>query len=288
MIRRNARLRREYLYRKGLEGKEKDVYEKKRQVREALKEGKPIPTELKSDYYDLKKKIDLDDVATEDRKDILDDEYAKVGTYDPVILLTTSRSPSRRLVQFVKELKLVFPNAQRINRGGVVTKDIVEGCRSGDTTDIVIVHEHRGQPDGLVISHLPYGPTAYFGLSNCVLRHDLPDKISTMSEAYPHLIFDNFQSKLGGRVKTILQSLFPVPKDDSRRVITMSNRDDVIAFRHHTYKKLGGKDVELSEVGPRFDLKLYQIKLGTIDMDEAESEWVLRPYMNTAKKRRIL
>ena len=36
MIRRNARLRREYLYRKGLETKEKAVYEKKRKIREAI------------------------------------------------------------------------------------------------------------------------------------------------------------------------------------------------------------------------------------------------------------
>ena len=36
MIRRNARLRKEYLYRKGLEGKERVAYEHKRKVREAL------------------------------------------------------------------------------------------------------------------------------------------------------------------------------------------------------------------------------------------------------------
>jgi hypothetical protein len=36
MIRRNARLRKEYLYRKSLEGKEKATYERKRLVRKAL------------------------------------------------------------------------------------------------------------------------------------------------------------------------------------------------------------------------------------------------------------
>lgn len=40
MIRRNARLRKEYLYRKGLEGKERTAYEHKRKVRQAL-EGMP-------------------------------------------------------------------------------------------------------------------------------------------------------------------------------------------------------------------------------------------------------
>ena len=36
MIRRNARLRREYLYRKSLEGKEREEYERKRKIRQAL------------------------------------------------------------------------------------------------------------------------------------------------------------------------------------------------------------------------------------------------------------
>lgn len=53
--------------------------------------------------------------------------------------------------------------------------------------------------DGLVVCHLPFGPTAYFTLYNVVMRHDVPD-IGTMSEAYPHLIFHNFTSRLGRRV----------------------------------------------------------------------------------------
>ena len=42
MIRRNARLRREYLYRKSLEGAERIAYERKRAIRQAL-EGAPLP-----------------------------------------------------------------------------------------------------------------------------------------------------------------------------------------------------------------------------------------------------
>jgi len=148
--------------------------------------------------------------------------------------------------------------------------------------------QHRGEPDGLIVSHLPYGPTAYFGLSGVVLRHDLSAKLGTMSEAAPHLVFDNFSTGLGERISTILKALFPVPKPDSRRVMTFANRDDTISFRHHVYKSLGHKDVELGEVGPRFEAKLYQLKLGTVDMTEAESEWVLRPYMNSAKRRKAM
>ena len=52
--------------------------------------------------------------------------------------------------------------------------------------------------DGLIVCHLPYGPTASFSISGCVMRHDIPD-VGTMSEASPHLVFHNFKTRLGQR-----------------------------------------------------------------------------------------
>lgn len=49
-----------------------------------------------------------------------------------------------------------------------------------------------------------------------------------MSEAFPHLIFNNFTTPLGERVVTILKHLFPVPKIDSKRVLTFNNEGGVI------------------------------------------------------------
>lgn len=66
----------------------------------------------------------------------VDDEYAHAGERDPKVLITTSREPSSRLVQFAKELKLCIPNAQRMNRGGLVVSELVETCRSHDFTDV--------------------------------------------------------------------------------------------------------------------------------------------------------
>mmetsp|Transcript_53076 Transcript_53076/g.133422 ORF Transcript_53076/g.133422 Transcript_53076/m.133422 type:complete len:288 (-) Transcript_53076:229-1092(-) len=287
MLRRNIRERKEYLYRKGLEGKERDEYERKRKIRQAIEEGAAIPTELREDALRLKADAQYEDASTQRIHDVIDDEYARAGIQDPKIFITTSREPSSRLLQFAKEVKLIFPNAQRINRGNHQTREIVNACRKNGVTDLVIVHEHRGEPDGLIVCHFPYGPTAYFGLVNCVMRHDIKDK-KTVSEVYPHLIFNNFSTKLGLRVENILKYLFPVPKYDSKRVITFSNENDFISFRHHTYRKEGKSTVELKEIGPRFEMKLYQVRLGTVDQDEAETEWVLRPYMNTAKRRKAL
>ncbi|CAG8793634.1 13446_t:CDS:2, partial [Acaulospora morrowiae] len=111
------------------------------------------------------------------------------------------------------EIRLVIPNSQRVNRGNYVIKDMVDACRANEVTDLIILHEHRGEPDGMVICHFPYGPTAYFSLHNVVLRHDIQDQ-GTVSEAYPHLIFNNFTTNLGRRVTSILKYLFPVPKED--------------------------------------------------------------------------
>ncbi|KAF2078189.1 hypothetical protein CYY_000479 [Polysphondylium violaceum] len=283
MIRRNTRLRQEYLYRKNLEGKERDDYEKKRKIKKALDEGKPIPTELVDFEFKNRESIKLDKLDGTAPTSI-DDEYARAGIMDPKVFITTSREPSSRLIQFSKELKMLFPNSQKMNRGAHVMKEIVDACRANDVTDLIIAHEHRGEPVGLVISHLPYGPTAYFEIKNCIMIHDIQES-TPPSLAFPHLIFHNFTTPLGERTEKILKYLFPVPKDDSRRVVTFSNENDYISFRHHIYEKDGHKDIILKEVGPRFELKLYKITLGTVEQEEADVEWVYKPYMNSTKNR---
>lgn len=93
----------------------------------------------------------------------------------------------------------------------------------------------------MIVCHLPVGPTLYFGLQNVVLRHDVDEKLQTMPEIYPHLIFHDLKTALGQRVQTVLQHLFPVAKPDSQRIITFANRDDMISFRHHKYEKVSHK-----------------------------------------------
>jgi U3 small nucleolar ribonucleoprotein protein IMP4 len=175
-----------------------------------------------------------------------------------------------------------------MNRGNYILADLVEVSNKYGFTDLIILHEHRGTPDGMIITHLPSGPTAYFALSGVVLRHDLRTELDTMPEEYPHLVFHGFETRIGDRVTDILKYLFPVPKLEAKRVVSFVNKEDFVVFRHHVYSKEDYKTVVLEEVGPRFVMKLYQIVLGTVEMSHAKKEWVLRPYMNTAKKRRTL
>ncbi|KAF1759738.1 hypothetical protein GCK72_016205 [Caenorhabditis remanei] len=62
----------------------------------------------------------------------VDSEYRWAGSQDPKIVITTSRDPSSRLKMFAKEMKLIFPNAQRINRGHYDVKQVVQACKAQD------------------------------------------------------------------------------------------------------------------------------------------------------------
>lgn len=259
--------------------------DKKRKLHDAVVNGKMLPTELAKEARELMHELEMDvHEVSEDQN--IDDEYANIGIRDPKICITTSRDPSSRLRQFAKEIKLCLPNSQAINRGNYRIDELVEACKKSDFTDLILLNETRGMPDAMIVSHLPYGPTAYFTLSNCVLRHDIPESIPA-SQANPHLIFEGLSSKLGNRVTKILQALYPVPKEESQRVITFANQNDYISFRHHMFDK-EKDEISLLEAGPRFELRPYEIRLGTVDQEEAEKEWVLRPFMNTSRKKEVL
>ena len=72
-------------------------------------------------------------------------------------MVTTSRDPSVRLKIFAKEMKLVMPNSKRINRGNIEMGGLIGECRKNNFTDLIVLHETRGKPDGMVVCHLPYG-----------------------------------------------------------------------------------------------------------------------------------
>jgi len=286
-LRRNARLRREYLVKKSLEQREAAAFKNKNIIRDVIEDdNKRVPLELRNEAVDLAESVRMEDELTRMERSAEDDEYARAGVVDPKIFLTTSRDPSVKVINFAKEIALIIPNTIRANRGGNPTKLIVEAARANDCTDLILVQGTRGAPDAIVICHLPYGPTAYFSLHNVVVRHDIPDKIP-VSQQYPHLFFHGMTTPLGKRVRNILKFLFPVPKPEATRVMSFINQSDFISFRHHTYKK-HRNEVDLKEIGPRFEMRLFQIRLGTLEMSYAENEYVLRPFMNSARNKEAL
>ena len=76
-----------------------------------------------------------------------------------------------------------------------VISEIIETARSHDFTDVIFVSENRGKPDGLIISHLPFGPTAYFQLLNVVSTSlsllCLEKYFALLNPEYPFLFLGN-------------------------------------------------------------------------------------------------
>jgi U3 small nucleolar ribonucleoprotein protein IMP4 len=275
-----ARLRRqmrEYAHSRLVQSQRESTEQRKSRLKSFMSEGKDLPRDLREDALSLLKATTYDDAETE--KQLIDDEYSQAGVQAPKVGVTTSRDPSGPIKHFARELSQVIPNAQRLNRGAADLQSLVSLCRTQEMTDLVIVHGTHGDPDWLVVSHFPYGPTAYFSLEKVVMRREIRDA-PPLSLAYPHLIFDEMTSGLGRRTMKILQALFPVPKADSRRLISFVNKDDRISFQQHTFRKAAG-NIELPEQGPRMELRLFRIVLGTVEMGEADVEFALRSFIRS-------
>ncbi|KAI9812864.1 MAG: snoRNA-binding rRNA-processing protein imp4 [Pycnora praestabilis] len=295
MIRRQARQRRDYLYRRALTLRDAEIAEKRAKLKASLASGKPLVPEIANDK-ELRKDFKYDesraDRTTEEDLD-LDDEYAQLsGVVDPRVLVTTSRDPSSRLSSFAKEVRLLLPTSIRLNRGNLVLPNLVSSALASGLSDLILLHGHRGTPTALTISHFPHGPTASFSLHNVVLRHDIPGAArGTVSESYPHLIFEGFESRLGKRVVKILKHLFP-PREGGKkvgsRVVTFKNIEDSIELRHHVFVKTGYQSVELAEVGPRMTLRLFEIRGGTLENKDGDVEWHMNQFTRTSKKKDYL
>ncbi|KAL3467964.1 anticodon-binding protein [Aspergillus heterothallicus] len=299
MIRRQARERRDYLYRRALQLRDASIAEKRAQLKESLATGKQLDPSIANDKT-LREDFKFDEsLPSADKKNKdsdlldLDDEYALTsGIVDPRPIVTTSRSPSVRLGTFAKEIRLLLPTSIRLNRGNLVLPDLVSSANSAGLTDMILLHEHRGTPTAMTISHLPHGPTASFSLHNVVLRADIPNAArGTVSESYPHLIFEGFKTKLGERVVQVLKHLFP-PRETGKvgnRVVSFVNKEDNIEVRHHVFVKTGYKDVELAEVGPRMTMRLFEIRGGSLEKGSSgDVEWALTQYTRTSRKKDYL
>jgi rRNA maturation protein Rpf1 len=63
-----------------------------------------------------------------------------------VILITTSRRPTRRLLSFVKELAYSLPNTLKIQRGKLGINGLTKMAMESGISKIIIVHRWKGNP----------------------------------------------------------------------------------------------------------------------------------------------
>lgn len=106
----------------------------------------------------------------------------------------------QKTIHFIRELTKIIPNSECRWRHRSSVKKMIRSAKERSFTDVIVVNEDRRNPgnidhsfphwhsrlpvnrlislvflfsDGILVSHLPNGPTAYFKVSNVKLTKDL-------------------------------------------------------------------------------------------------------------------
>lgn len=128
----------------------------------------------------------------------------------------------------------IIPNSISLYRHRSGVKKIVKSAIKKEFTDIVVINENRKEPDGLLVIHLPDGPTAHFRVSNVRITTELRKSHKAITEHRPEVILNNFSTRLGLTVGRMLGALFHYdPEFEGRRSIAFHNQRDYIFFRHY-------------------------------------------------------
>jgi len=275
----------EQRHKKKVEKKKKRIKVKK----QAEQLGDQAPEKAVPRTLDNTREFDETVVVPEDQEVLEDEKTDEFSDYfngkKPKILITTTVFPSTVCLTFVDQLLVIFPNSHYYKRGFFNLKQIMKFASNREFTDIMVANEDRKKTNGLLLIHLPNGPTAHFKLTSIVMPKDIPDH----GKATPHrpeVILNNFTTRLGHSVGRMLAALFPHdPNFKGRRVATFHNQRDFIFFRHHRYIFDDPKKVRLQELGPRFCLKLRSLQKGVFDSVSGEYVWIYKPEMNTSRRR---
>ena len=233
-------------------------------------------------------------VDEEVEEDITNDEFATYfsKSYVPKVLITCSDNPHSRTIAFIKELSRIIPNSEPKWRNKSSIKKMVKDAVKLEFTDIIIINEDNRHPNGMVVTHLPEGPTAHFKLTNVKVTKDLRKDWKKITEHRPEVILNNFTTRLGHGIARMLASLFHYePQFRGQRVATFHNQRDYIFFRHHKYEFKSTEKVRLRELGPRFTLKLRSYQKGTFDSKFGDYEWIItnkRHDMETSRRKFFL
>lgn len=202
------------------------------------------------------------------------DEFAEyyIDKIPPKICITTGRKVTPRVYSFIEDLLKSFPNSFFYKRRDFNIKDIVEQAQEKQFTDLIVINEDQKDINGLLLIHLPKGPTAYFKLTNLKLSSEIPGR-GAMTPHKPELVLNRFTTRLGRRVGRMLGALVDHQPDfKGRRVLTFHNQRDFIFFRQHRYIFDDGA-ARIQELGPQFTLKLKSLQKGTFDSAHGEYEW---------------
>lgn len=273
--------RRHFMFLKFKQEKRKEklaLKKKKKKERQAL--GDKAPPKEVPKTIENQRVYDETTVDPQDEEIVFDEGTDEFSAYfnrltNPKILITTSDRPRGRTVRFCEQLATVIPDSHVYYRRGLALKRVIPQCIARGFTYLMVINEDRKISNGLILSHLPDGPTAHFKVSSVRLRKEMKRKGKEPTEHVPEVILNNFTTRLGHSIGRMFASLFPHdPNFVGRQVATFHNQRDYIFFRYHRYIFKNEKRVGIQELGPRFTLKLRSLQKGTFDSKFGVYEWV--------------
>lgn len=230
-----------------------------------------------SDTEEIQKELELDEFS---------EYYSKA--YVPKVFITYADNPLTKARKFGVELARIIPNSIAKIRNRASVKTIVTSAIRENFTDVLIINEDHRQPNGLVMIHLPNGPTAHFRLSNVKITKEIKRSHEEFTKHRPEVILTNFTTRLGLTIGRMFGALFHHdPEFVGRRAVTFHNQRDYIFFRHHRYEfRKDGKRANLRELGPRFTLKLLSLQEGTFDSKYGDYNWMITNKRHAMEGRR--
>ena len=131
-------------------------------------------------------RIQDETIVLPDDEEVLQDEKTDefAGYFDrktaPKVLIISVSKPSSKTHLLMRELKKCIPNSDIRQRWGIDLKKIIPQAVEREYTDVLVINEDRKVPNGLLIIHLPDGPTAHFKLTSFKRGYDIKASIQNV------------------------------------------------------------------------------------------------------------
>jgi len=247
---------------------------------------KLIPKTLENTREFDETTVDIND--NEIKEDEATDEFAEYfkGNQNPKVFITTNFKGAPKTRDFCKNFCQAFPSAEYHPRFQTTVKDLIAEGIKRNYTDMIFVTDFKKKITGMMIIHLPNGPTATFSCDDVRLSKDIEDS-GTPAKVKPEIILNNFNTRLGHTIGRMFASLFPPqPNFKGRQVATFHNQRDFIFFRYHRYIFESKDSVRMQELGPQFTLKLKTLQKGLFNPEQGEYEWISKPDLLSSKNKR--
>lgn len=268
-------------------------HERKKQIKKAIAAGENVQKQVPRTLENTREP-DETMVNPEDEEIILDQDNDELSGYfkneaPPKVLITCSENPHTWTIRFCRQLKMLIQDSIFLYRRHSSIKKLVKEAHSRGFTNLVVVTEDRRHPTGMLVIHLPEGPTAFFRISSVKYCKKIKNRTECTNHR-PEIVLNNFKTRLGLSVGRLFSSLFQYnPEFHGRRVVTFHNQRDYIFVRHHRYEFKNESKVALQEIGPRFTLRLRSLQKNTFDTKFGEYEWILKRHeMETTRRRFFL